>query len=187
MDNCKDEHMPEESILTADLGKFESVYALLCAYENLEKEFTRKSQRLAELEKSKDNSDNCNETGSEQPEETEEKRAGGRIAASRKGDEAHGAGSAIPNEIPAKSQIETKAGKNEKPEPQEVSEEELIEIALQSERVRDKIISDYLQGLAANNGVRILSGRIGATALTPVERPRTLREAKAIADRMMRG
>lgn len=33
-----------------DLGKFKSVDALLCAYRELEAEFTRRSQRLKELE-----------------------------------------------------------------------------------------------------------------------------------------
>ncbi len=35
------------------IGKFKNVEALLDAYNNLEKEFTKKSQRLAELEKDK--------------------------------------------------------------------------------------------------------------------------------------
>ena len=37
----------------AELGKFESVSALLSAYKSLEAEFTRRSQRLKELEESK--------------------------------------------------------------------------------------------------------------------------------------
>lgn len=40
----------EESVAAADLGKFKDVQALLSAYESLEAEFTRRSQRLRELE-----------------------------------------------------------------------------------------------------------------------------------------
>lgn len=40
----------EESEAATGLGKFKSVKALLDAYENLEAEFTRRSQRLKELE-----------------------------------------------------------------------------------------------------------------------------------------
>lgn len=40
----------EKERAAADLGKFKSVDALLCAYRELEAEFTRRSQRLKELE-----------------------------------------------------------------------------------------------------------------------------------------
>ena len=40
----------EKEIAAADLGKFKSVDALLGAYRELEAEFTRRSQRLKELE-----------------------------------------------------------------------------------------------------------------------------------------
>ena len=40
----------EREIAAADLGKFKSVDALLGAYRELEAEFTRRSQRLKELE-----------------------------------------------------------------------------------------------------------------------------------------
>lgn len=41
----------EENGAVAELGKFKDVKALLDAYTNLEAEFTRRSQRLKELEK----------------------------------------------------------------------------------------------------------------------------------------
>lgn len=44
----------EENKAAAGLGKFSSVKALLDAYNNLEAEFTRRSQRLKELEASKE-------------------------------------------------------------------------------------------------------------------------------------
>ncbi|MCD7728849.1 MAG: hypothetical protein LUI60_02925 [Clostridia bacterium] len=40
----------QKGIVAADLGKFKDVQALLSAYNNLEAEFTRRSQRLKELE-----------------------------------------------------------------------------------------------------------------------------------------
>ncbi len=43
----------DETKVAADLGKFKDVKALLNAYNNLEAEFTRRSQRLKELEASK--------------------------------------------------------------------------------------------------------------------------------------
>jgi hypothetical protein len=41
----------KESVAAAGLGKFKDVAALLEAYSNLEAEFTRRSQKLKELEK----------------------------------------------------------------------------------------------------------------------------------------
>ena len=43
----------ENEQVAADLGKFKDVKALLNAYNSLEAEFTRRSQRLKELEASK--------------------------------------------------------------------------------------------------------------------------------------
>ena len=43
----------EKDNAAAELGKFESVSALLSAYKSLEAEFTRRSQRLKELEENK--------------------------------------------------------------------------------------------------------------------------------------
>lgn len=40
----------EKDMAATELGKFESVSALLAAYKSLEAEFTRRSQRLKELE-----------------------------------------------------------------------------------------------------------------------------------------
>lgn len=47
------------------VGKFKSADDLLCAYNNLQAEFTRKSQRLAELEKDKAQSQSAQNTESE--------------------------------------------------------------------------------------------------------------------------
>lgn len=44
----------ERKEVAADLGKFKDVQALMQAYEALEAEFTRRSQRLKELEESKE-------------------------------------------------------------------------------------------------------------------------------------
>jgi len=68
-----------------------------------------------------------------------------------------------------------------------LSEDEVMGIIATKDSVVDKIIADYLMRVAAEDGVRVLSGRIGATPLTPPQRPRTLREAKALADKLLRG
>ncbi|MDE7167622.1 MAG: hypothetical protein K2O28_02085 [Clostridia bacterium] len=50
----------EKDTAATELGKFESVSALLAAYKSLEAEFTRRSQRLKELEEgNKAHDDDC--------------------------------------------------------------------------------------------------------------------------------
>ena len=50
----------EKDTAATELGKFESVSALLAAYKSLEAEFTRRSQRLKELEEgNKAHTDDC--------------------------------------------------------------------------------------------------------------------------------
>lgn len=57
----------EENIAAAGLGKFKSVDALMNAYLSLEAEFTRRSQRLGELEE---------ESKAQKPQSTENGNAG---------------------------------------------------------------------------------------------------------------
>lgn len=52
----------ENSLAATELGKFKSVDALMSAYLNLEAEFTRRSQRLKELEQ-ENKAQNMPETG----------------------------------------------------------------------------------------------------------------------------
>ena len=55
--NCENQTVNDGTVGEAEkgetIGKFKSVEALLDAYNNLEKEFTKKSQRLSQLEKDK--------------------------------------------------------------------------------------------------------------------------------------
>lgn len=55
--NCENQTVNDDIVGEAEkgetIGKFKSVEALLDAYNNLEKEFTKKSQRLSQLEKDK--------------------------------------------------------------------------------------------------------------------------------------
>ena len=55
--HCENQTVNDDTVGEAEkgetIGKFKSVEALLDAYNNLEKEFTKKSQRLSQLEKDK--------------------------------------------------------------------------------------------------------------------------------------
>lgn len=80
----------EGKIAAAELGKFKDVKALMDAYQALEAEFTRRSQRLKELEASKefsapDTMDKGNAANT--PSQEAEQKSGAEISVSTLGDE----------------------------------------------------------------------------------------------------
>ncbi len=59
--------------------------------------------------------------------------------------------------------------------------------ATASELLNAKIIENYLKGLSAKRGVSVLSTGVGATPLTPHRKPKSLAEAKKLADILIKG
>ncbi len=112
--------------------KFRSVEALVHAYEALEAEFTRRSQRLKALE--------------------EEKK------------------SARPPQGNGQEEAQLSAGA-------ERESEELYRAVMQSEGVRARVLSDYLNSL---RGVPLMTGA-GAGVPAPSDRPASIAEAGALA------
>lgn len=117
----------------AGLGKFKDVQTLMKAYSDLEAEFTRRSQRLKELE-------NGNKT------------------------------EALPD--------------GEKLAPSQ-SEDELLESALASGKVRDAVIGEYLKSVSQNKGVTLQAGGGGVAA--PRVAPKTVKEAGRLAKEFLKG
>lgn len=112
------------------LGKFASVDALVRAYGELEAEFTRRSQRLRELEKR-------NKQSAPPQEEAQEDAS---VRAERES-------------------------------------EELYRSAVENERVRSRIIGDYVSSL---KGVPLMTGA-GTGVAAPVKKPRSIAEAGDLA------
>ena len=63
----------------------------------------------------------------------------------------------------------------------------LSEYALKCERLRTMIIKDYLKSLSSHNAVSVLRGGVGESALTPVNKPKSLAEAKKLAEIIING
>ena len=127
----------------ADLGKFKSVDALLNAYNSLEAEFTRRSQRLRELE--------------------------GKTA------ENGGAAASGENILPPGTADRPRVGGSEN----ETRSEEMI-----SEKVRDRVITEYLASVR-RDAPYVMSGGAGHVS-APDGRARTLEDAAAIAAEIFR-
>lgn len=56
------------------------------------------------------------------------------------------------------------------------------EYACRSEIIRAKVITDYLRSLSHTGGVRLLGEKVGRSALAPLTKPKTLSEAKKLAE-----
>lgn len=54
--------------------------------------------------------------------------------------------------------------------------------ALSSVALKAKIIESYLKGLVSGGGVSVLTTAVGAPPLTPHDKPKSLAEAKKLAD-----
>lgn len=63
------------------------------------------------------------------------------------------------------------------------SDEEFIDAyARRSELIKAKVIVDYLRSLSHTGGVRLLGESVGKSALAPLKKPKTLSEAKKLAE-----
>ncbi len=114
-----------------DLKKFKDVNALIKAYTELEAEFTRRSQRLKALEKSKEQETSPAEQAEPAPSSPREAESGS---------------------------------------------EALLRAVMESEEVREKVISDYLGSL---RGVPLMTSGRGVVA--PAQKPKTIAEAGSLA------
>lgn len=156
----------------ADLpGKFHSVGALAEAYGALEAEFTRRSQRLRELEKAASDA-SAARTEAEKPafaDGGEDKTAGASEGGSRQ--EA--------GEIGAPPTGGAETGGEELPGGGEEDEESLYRAASRSERVRLRIVGDYLSSLKTPGAPMIRGG--SGTLAAPPRKPRSIDEAGNMA------
>lgn len=186
---------------SAALGKFKDVDALLKAYGCLQAEFTRRSQRLKELERAAENPANGNATGLGA--EKLRKNAAARKAEEEKFDEfvselensatstaqVHEAGPAEQDQVCLEKVCEETGGSAALEENVssveacrenvELSSHQLYEKASRDEEVRLKIIGEYLSSIG-RAGVPLTFG--GGGALTaPTRKAKTIDEAGNMA------
>ena len=204
---------PAPEKVSTDLGKFRSVDALLRAYEALESEFTRRSQRLKELEREADNS-SASETGGRDGKNGAEKlrknAAQKRVEAKdfdhfvselesvRAQTEKTPKTEAEQPEIPIDGGLGQDAWEsgdhieqtNAKPSVAGGSGEELLsadalyELVQKDENVRLKIIGDYLTSIG-RSGAPLMKGGAGTLVAPPIK-PKTIDEAGNMALRFFK-
>jgi len=176
------------------LGKFKDVNALMQAYNSLQAEFTRRSQRLKLLERAGKPTDEkavpCTEGGEKIPVEAQKQGWQGldegtepdtqglttsQTVATKDGTDAEGAD--VKTSVEASGKTHTDGGAKETP-----CAEELYRLASKDEKVRLQIVGDYLQSLT-QKGAPISKGGVGALLSSP-KKAQSIRDAGNMALRL---
>lgn len=144
-----------------ELGKFKDVKTLMKAYSDLEAEFTRRSQRLKELEKE----------NKAKPDPDEAKGAPSRA------DGLPQPPSRADGSLPSSSRADGSL-----PSPSQTDDERIAE-ALSDKKVRDAVIGDYLKGLAENK-IPLIAG--GGAVTAPRNTPKSVKEAGKLAQQFLK-
>lgn len=177
--------MNEEKVTTAgnsdngqetSFGKFKSAEELLRAYNALESEFTRKSQKLSEYENNVNWEGKVSEFVKKYPiAEKYAEEVAGEITKNGKKD--------IEERDLERALLTVLSGKVKTVE--EMSEDEdVIDKVLSSDKNRTKVIEDYLEGIRRNGPPNTLPKR-GATPVTPPLDVRTIRDAGKVAIKIL--
>ena len=208
-ENAKTENvntLPANTETSGSFGKFKDARSLLKAYNLLEAEFTRRSQRLKELESAYNGEDNAKapsisdtetESGDNEqsppPEETKSvtnkyaeffakypqavKYSGEILAAAVNGGSFADSGGGL-EEIYINTLINNLSDKNTIAN----DEDFLSKFIYPNEKIKDYIISGYLRDfLSAAPRAKLLGEGSGAAVAAPPHRPKTLEEAGALA------
>ena len=166
----------EEKRAVTDLGKFRDVRALLEAYQALEAEFTRRSQRLKELEASKEQgaSAKCEQAEPEETKQTggvlpEEKKLPGTALTEGEG----GTQAAANAQAPSTGATACNGGA-------------VNGVALSgiSEHIKNAVIEEYLNDVLAKRQVPFVTG--GGPVTAERRTPKNMREAGALAKRLFK-
>lgn len=152
----------EKKVGSTVLGKFKDVRALEEAYSALEAEFTRRSQRIKELEKAVENR---TQSEAEKPSESE-----GGVKADFPD---------RPTETPENSAVDENASIRTEDGEKPLTDDELFSAANENERVRLKIIGDYLSSLG-KSVAPITKGGVGTLATSP-KKAKSVTEAGEMA------
>ncbi len=198
----EDVAVAKEEVASTVLGKFKDVSALARAYESLEAEFTRRSQRLRSLEKEVENFKREEASGAEKL----RKNASAHRAAAKEFDEFVQSVEGKPNLLeetplsPSETGALTEsalqedaqtAGGGETQSAQVVGEstvgstreepsaEELFTKAFENETVRLRIVGEYLSSLG-KSGAPLTGGGVGVVT-TPPARAKTVGQAGDMA------
>ena len=154
-----------------DFGKFANAQALLLAYQNLEREFTKKSQQLKQMQKqlSCDNDKVCSDEKTLSPQTDDMDN------------------SALQNPDLSEKHVDNPAQANVILPDQLVSDKEFLEKhVFANPDVTNQVLQRYFSTLLQNDLPHTINGRSGAMSLTPPKRPQTIKEASVLAQKLFK-
>lgn len=169
----------EKNVGSKEYGKFKDAESLLKAYNSLEAEFTKKSQKLAMLE-----SENV-KTQNEITKKAEKEREVDEFV--NKFDIAKPFSSALKESLASSEDVDLKEealrliGKNYKSAEQFSQDEEFLNnYVFSNQKIKDKIVKDYLSKITQNSPIKVENGGSSIT-LSPPKVPTTIKEAGKLA------
>ena len=162
-----------------EFGKFSSAESLLKAYNSLEAEFTKKSQKLASLESENVKTQNELNRKAEQERKVEEFVNKFEIVKPFT--------SALKESLQKSEEIDIKeeairliASTYKTPEDYSQDDEFLNNYIFSNQEIKDKIVKDYLSKITQNSPIKVENGASSIT-LTPPKVPKTIQEAGNLA------
>ena len=188
-----------EQILNGSQSKFKDVKSLEQAYLNLQSEFTRKCQRLSELEKSSgDNLLESKNLENNKPFYETESWQESVNNFLKQNPNANEFASEIVNEILKDKDLANNPNSlsiayNKILASKYIPKQNLLEdedfinnYILTNEKINEKIISNYIKKLNNNIPKVIASSHLSSVGLTPNKKPTTLAEARVLANNMFK-
>ncbi len=188
-----------EQILNGSQSKFKDVKSLEQAYLNLQSEFTRKCQRLSELEKSSgDNLLESKNLENNKPFYETESWQESVNNFLKQNPNANEFASEIVNEILKDKDLANNPNSlsiayNKILASKYIPKQNLLEdedfinnYILTNEKIKEKIISNYIKKLNNNIPKVIASSHLSSVGLTPNKKPTTLEEARVLANNMFK-
>lgn len=169
----------EKETGSKEFGKFKDAESLLKAYNSLEAEFTKKSQRLSMLE-----SENVKTQNELTKKAEQEKRVNEFVS---KFDIAKPFSSALKESLATNEDVDIKeetlriiSKTYKSAEDYSQDEEFLNNYIFSNKEIKDKIVKDYLSQITQNSPIKMDNGG-GTISLSPPKVPKTIQEAGRLA------
>lgn len=184
-DRSAEKPVSQELKGSVDLGKFKDAESLLKAYNSLQTEFTKKSQRLSELENSNTEFSREEKINQAIKELEQNHNIAQRFAQDIKS-AVKDIDSADYKQIVQEELLKT-LEKNYKTATEYVADEQFLnDYVYNNQSIRDNIIRDYLASLTNTSPVRVVSKLSSSIPVSPPNSPATIQDAGKLAKNIIK-
>ena len=184
----QEEHLSVQDTLTGSpMNKFKTIVELQKAYENLEREYTKKCQKLSSLEKELDNAKAPNKQENvlallnEFCEENPKAKDFHNKLLNKGLEKAD-----FSKESLMKDYVEILGQAYENEKEKNSSSELLFDKVINDDNLKNKIIGDYIEKVKQNKVAPLIKAGDGSYVITPSIAPKTLNEANDLARQILK-